>query len=214
MSIVSQLELPLEQRAIVHGPFITRRQALQQGLTQYFTGRPCIRGHFSVRSTSCNQCRECHRLVYSKTPAAKEAAREYMRAKRAAMTEEEKRAFTASRSGYILDYINSRRQVDHGFRLRMNLRHRVWTALNGRAKAASTFDLIGCSVEELRGHLERQFLPGMTWDNYGKTGWEVDHIRPCASFDLTDPEQQRQCFHCTNLQPLWVTDNIRKGARF
>jgi HNH endonuclease. len=54
----------------------------------------------------------------------------------------------------------------------------------------------------------------MSWDNYGRDGWHIDHIRPCASFDLTDPEQQRQCFHYTNLQPLWAADNIRKGAKW
>jgi hypothetical protein len=67
-------------------------------------------------------------------------------------------------------------------------------------------------VEQLRQHLEAQFTDGMSWDNYGRDGWHIDHIRPCASFDLTDPEQQRQCFHYTNLQPLWAADNIRKGA--
>lgn len=136
-----------------------------------------------------------------------------MRAKRAAMTPDERRQFTASRSDYILSYINSRRQSDPGFRLRMNLRHRIWTALTGGRKAGATADLVGCTMEELRCHLERQFLPGMTWENYGKHGWHIDHIRPCASFDLTDPEQQRQCFHYTNLQPLWALDNIRKGAK-
>ena len=71
-------------------------------------------------------------------------------------------------------------------------------------------DLVGCSIPELRKRLTQQFLPGMTWDNYGK--WHIDHIRPCASFDLTDPEQQKQCFHYSNLQPLWAADNLRKGA--
>ena len=50
----------------------------------------------------------------------------------------------------------------------------------------------------------------MTWENYGE--WEVDHILPCASFDLEQPEAQRQCFHYTNLQPLWKADNRSKGA--
>ena len=74
--------------------------------------------------------------------------------------------------------------------------------------------MIGCTIERLRNHLEAQFTDGMSWENYGKNGWHVDHIRPCASFDLTDPEQQRQCFHYTNLQPLWATDNMRKSAKW
>lgn len=78
-------------------------------------------------------------------------------------------------------------------------------------KAHKTTSMIGCSVKELAQHLESQFLPGMTWENHTQDGWHIDHIRPCASFDLTDPEQQKQCFHYSNLQPLWAADNISKS---
>ena len=71
--------------------------------------------------------------------------------------------------------------------------------------------LLGCTIEELWQHLEKQFQLGMTKENYGK--WHVDHRKACAKFDLTDPEQQRECFHWSNLQPLWAIDNIKKGAR-
>jgi hypothetical protein len=71
--------------------------------------------------------------------------------------------------------------------------------------------LIGCSVPQLRKHLEAQFTEGMTWDNHGE--WHIDHIKPCASFDLTDAEQQLECFNYTNLQPLWASDNLSKGAK-
>lgn len=81
-------------------------------------------------------------------------------------------------------------------------------------KSARTMDLTGCTITELRQHLEAQFVDGMDWDNYGRNGWHIDHIRPCASFDLADPDQQRQCFHYSNLQPLWEADNIRKGAKW
>jgi hypothetical protein len=54
----------------------------------------------------------------------------------------------------------------------------------------------------------------MTWENHGRYGWHIDHIRPCASFDLADPEQQRKCFHYTNLQPLWASENMRKGDKW
>ena len=72
--------------------------------------------------------------------------------------------------------------------------------------------LIGCSLEYFIAYLESKFQDGMTLDNYGE--WHIDHIRPCASFDLTDPDQQRQCFHYTNLQPLWAKDNLLKGDKF
>lgn len=71
--------------------------------------------------------------------------------------------------------------------------------------------LLGCTVEELRAHLEKQFTSGMTWDNYGE--WHVDHIKPVTKFNLVDPAEQLLCFHFSNLQPLWAKDNIRKGNR-
>jgi hypothetical protein len=70
--------------------------------------------------------------------------------------------------------------------------------------------LIGCSKPELVAHIEAQFQPGMSWENYGRGGWEIDHIIPCGAFDLTEPAQQRACFHFTNLRPLWRIDNLRR----
>lgn len=98
---------------------------------------------------------------------------------------------------------------DPEYRILVLLRGRLYNALNGGAKAASTLELLGCTVKEFRIHLEFLFQKGMTWDNKGK--WEIDHIKPCASFNLTDPEQQRKCFNYTNLQPLWAEDNRRKS---
>lgn len=70
--------------------------------------------------------------------------------------------------------------------------------------------VLGCDPEKLKAHFEAQFRPGMTWANRGTGGWEVDLIRPSTAFDLTDADQLRQCFHFTNLQPLWRADNQRK----
>lgn len=80
-------------------------------------------------------------------------------------------------------------------------------------KADSTFNLIGCDLYFLKDYLEKQFDENMNWANYGPY-WHVDHIRPCASFDLTDHEQQRICFHYSNLQPLEAKENMRKGAKW
>jgi len=80
-------------------------------------------------------------------------------------------------------------------------------------KCAKTKQLIGCDVDKLIAHIESQFLTGMSWGNHGTHGWHIDHVLPCASFDMSDPEQQRKCFHYTNLQPLWGPDNIRKGDK-
>lgn len=82
----------------------------------------------------------------------------------------------------------------------------------GGGKLDSSVALLGCTLEEARAHIEGQFAPGMTWENHGE--WHIDHIRPLASFDLTDPEQVQAASHYTNLQPLWASDNISKGASF
>ena len=105
-----------------------------------------------------------------------------------------------------------RRKNDPSFRLLSALRGRTRTALKGKGKSKRTMMLVGCTLAELRAHLEKQFVAGMTWANYG--AWHIDHIRPCASFDLLDPGQQAQCFHFSNLQPLWAMDNFRKGAKW
>lgn len=110
-------------------------------------------------------------------------------------------------------YVRGRRQTDPAFRLLSNLRVRLWHALahKNTSRAGRTMELVGCSIIELREHLERQFDSGMSWDNYGQ--WHVDHIKPCASFDITDPDQQRICFHYSNLQPLWARDNHVKSYK-
>jgi len=94
-----------------------------------------------------------------------------------------------------------------------NIRSQIIHVLMGRKKAAPTLELLGCETAgELRDIIESQLTPGMSWNNYGE--WQIDHIRPCASFDLSDPEQQRECFHHTNLQPLWAFDNISKNSTY
>lgn len=66
----------------------------------------------------------------------------------------------------------------------------------------------GCSKRELRKHIESQFKPGMSWENFGK--WEIDHITPIAFFDLSKASDFLACVHFSNIQPLWKRDNLRK----
>jgi len=79
---------------------------------------------------------------------------------------------------------------------------------------ASTFELLGCSAQELKIWIESKFKPGMTWENYGLHGWHIDHIIPCVSFkDFTKIETQRACFNYKNLQPLWAAENLMKSSK-
>ncbi len=115
---------------------------------------------------------------------------------------------------YRNKYESFRRDNDLNFKLRKSLRNRIRLVLNGSQKSQSTQELLGCDISFLKSYLETQFQEGMTWENYGFYGWHIDHIKPCASFDLTDPEQQKQCFHYLNLQPLWAKDNLSKGDKY
>lgn len=105
-----------------------------------------------------------------------------------------------------------RRNIDPTYKLITNQRTRI-TGILKKHKTNKTLDLLGCSAQFLRKYIEDKFLEGMNWDNYGKYGWHVDHILPCSSFDLTDIEQQKICFHYTNLQPLWAIDNLKKSNK-
>ena len=96
------------------------------------------------------------------------------------------------------------------YRAASNLRKRVRDLL--RTKAERYSSLLGCSASFLHTYLESQFKKGMSWENYG-TAWHIDHIEPCARFDLTNKEHRKRCFHYTNLQPLWVQDNLIKSDR-
>lgn len=97
------------------------------------------------------------------------------------------------------------------YRITKNMRRRVLDAIKRNPKQSTTLKLVGCSIEELKLHLESLFLPSMSWDNYGQ--WHIDHIIPCSSFDLSNQNEQKKCFHYTNLQPLWAADNLKKGTK-
>lgn len=103
---------------------------------------------------------------------------------------------------------------DQKFAILTRLRSRMAQAVRKAIgkKHTSTMKLVGCNPEDLLRHIESQFTDGMTWEN--RNLWHIDHIRPCASFDLTDPQQQKACFHYTNLQPLWAFDNKAKGDKW
>lgn len=107
-------------------------------------------------------------------------------------------------------YENSRRKRDPNWRSKKNVRALLYYHLKG-GKSKRTAEYLGCSLSAFREHLEALFWPGMSWRN--QELWEMDHIKPCASFDLSDPAQQAACFHWSNWQPLWADDNMQKSDR-
>lgn len=107
---------------------------------------------------------------------------------------------------YKHDYINNNIDV----KIKHRLRCRISMAMRSKDanKCTSSSDLLGCSIHEFKKYLESKFTKGMSWENYGKNGWHIDHVIPCDSFDLSKPDEQKRCFHYTNLQPLWATTSI------
>jgi hypothetical protein len=98
------------------------------------------------------------------------------------------------------------------FRIRTNLGSRLCHLLKGTRKSKPFLALLGCSIDNLKIYLESKFEPNMSWQNFG-TAWEIDHIMPCAIFDLTIPGHQQRCFHFSNLQPLPKSENRSKKDR-
>jgi hypothetical protein len=109
-------------------------------------------------------------------------------------------------------YLNGRYGSDIQYKMAVTLRNRL-NEVVGERRPSSALKLVGCSLNTLKAHIEKQWLEGMSWGNWTLAGWHIDHIKPLASFDLTDPQQCAAACHYTNLQPLWAAENLRKGAR-
>lgn len=129
-----------------------------------------------------------------------------------------KEAYDAKRKEWYAankDRINTarqqRRKSDIQYKLKDRIRQRLYLAIRFTKKTGSAIKDLGCSVNELKQHIEKQWQPGMTWDNWTTDGWHMDHKLPLSSFDLTDEDQFKKAVHFTNLQPLWAKENISKS---
>jgi len=113
---------------------------------------------------------------------------------------------------YFKKWRNNKYNTDLNFKLRIILGNRLNECLKKSKtnKNSNIIYLLGCTLEECKSYLEKQFLHEMNWDNHGVV-WEIDHIKPCSLFDLTDVEQQKQCFYYSNLQPLFKTTEIAES---
>jgi hypothetical protein len=212
------------QRGIVPDAFFdlpsTRQDAKSSGVTFYWTGTPCERaGHFSRRKASSGGCWDCdygdHLTKLSTDLNFSEKRKNLTRERYNANKDE----YLANQREYKKkpeikewhrQYERMKKQTDLSWRLAKSLRDRLYKAVTRESKLMSSTKLVGCSIDELKTHLEQQFSEGMTWENYGM--WHIDHIKPCISFDLTIPSQQLDCFHYTNLRPLWEFQNKSKGG--
>ena len=170
------------------------------------------KSHQYRSSTKCRECSKEHARKYHKETYAnkKQYYRDYYQ-----KNKECRKEWQRKYSGENWDKIKEYRAKPHQ-RVRKAQSKRLTKLLKrkGIAKKNSILKYIGCTKGQLVAHIEKQFKPGMNWENYGYHGWHIDHIRPCASFDLTKEEDLKRCFHYTNLQPLWAEENLRKGAKW
>lgn len=144
----------------------------------------------------CKECKRKQQIEYMKTDTYKERISIYNKEYR------KKESFKE----YIKSYYRRKFDNDEIYKVKLLIRNRISKAVRRNSKRGKSLELLGCSIEFLKRHLEKQFLPGMTWDNYGSE-WEIDHIVPCSLFDMSDKWHQFVCFNWRNLQPLWTKDN-------
>lgn len=107
---------------------------------------------------------------------------------------------------------HSRQSSDIERRIIHNVSSRIRFALKRGhfTKKQESSAVLGCNIRDYKKYLEDKFLAGMSWANYGFTGWHIDHINPLCTFNLINPEEQKKAFHYTNTQPLWRADNLKK----
>lgn len=223
----------------------TRAEAKAKGADRYFTGKPCKRGHVDLRVTKTGTCMECSRektrqWVRDNPEKKKEQDKAYA-ANNKERIAERLAEWKAENPDYMKEWFAARPHY-HRDRRRANpeksreTAKRSYEKISSTAKgkvsasvragvvkgirkgsksARKTFELLGYTVEQLMEHLEKQFKPGMSWDNYGIGGWHIDHIIPLAAHNYNSPDDLdfKRAWALSNLQPLWARDNISKHAK-
>ena len=114
-------------------------------------------------------------------------------------------------------YERERAHTNADFKIRKLLRSRLWKALNTTTKSKSTMELLGCSIEQLKVHLQQTAINNgyddFNIDSYVGLEYHIDHIKPCSSFNLENEEEQQNCFHYSNLQILTAEKNLAKSDK-
>lgn len=146
-----------------------------------------------------NRIRENNRLSeYKKTESGKEKRKE----------SQDKYAHSEKRRMYIRGWESNKRKNNLEYHLHQIISHQISSRIKSKKNNRSIFNFVSFTIEDLKEHLEKQFVDGMTWDNYGE--WHIDHIIPVSVFNLNDENNIKKCWSIRNLRPLWKKDNIIK----
>ncbi len=164
----------------------------------------------------CKSCTKLYRTDYEKQNSSKISSKkqEYYQENKEILNETHKQ-YNRENKTKLNEYSKTRRASDINFKLTLNIRQRVSKVIKKGYKKGSSIADLGCSLSELKIHLEAKFKPGMSWDNYGKGSgkWSIDHIQPLSRFNLSIREDFLKACSYTNLQPLWAYENSIKGDK-
>lgn len=147
----------------------------------------------------CDKCRSCW-TEYRRERSQKD--KDYRRANRDKVNTWNRTRYNRSKE--------SQSDVYTQRRIKENIARRLRLLLNGQ-KSQPTTELIGCSIDEFKKHLESTWSEGMSWENYGIRGWHIDHVIPCAAFNQDDENERRACWNWRNLRALWGDENLVKS---
>lgn len=168
------------------------------------------------RQSYCRECKVEYQRNYRLADKEKysKLSREYYKANKEKIAKRYQEYYKANKERIIakqISYNRARYKNENNFVVSKRLSGRIWCAFAGRGwtKRGRSAELVGCSWDELKLHIERQFLRGMTWDN--RSEWHIDHIVPLAS--ASTPEEMEALCHYTNLRPIWAKDNLKKHAK-
>jgi len=117
----------------------------------------------------------------------------------------------AKKAVHDKNYVNKNKS-NPSFIIGKRLRSQISSNVKNGVKKNNSIKILGYTINDLRLHLESMFTDGMTWDNYGRKGWHIDHIKPLAMFDLSTEDGIKEAWSLSNLQPLWESDNLSKNS--
>ena len=175
---------------------------------------PCCQVEKDVKLYNKNTKRKDGKSVYCKECISLKGKENYIKNKNKVIKKhseyysKNKKAINAR----IINNNNKRYSTDLFFKMKTLIRNRIRISI--KRKMTGKINLLGCSVEQLQRYIESLFQEGMSWENWSPNGWHLDHIKPLASFDLSQEAEILNAYNFNNLQPLWAKDNISKGAKY
>ena len=190
----------------------------------------CAKCKLCMNAYDQSEKRKAYQKAYQKAYRQSEEGKAYRKAYNKAYNQSEagkakRKAYSQSEAGKAADkkykqseagkaaqkkYEKNRRQTDPVYKLQCNLRSGFCNWIKSNQKTCKTEQYVGCTYQELLDHLESQFEEGMTWENQGRgdNKWQIDHFKAQSRFNPTDEEEKYMCWHYTNLQPMWSSENI------